>query len=118
MKYKGFKTTSIGEYENELLQNLGLKHDFIENCDLNYYAIVQNGKLLKESNETLIAKLNGVTYTIDDANIKRNGDVISQDGEMELVIMANDGSWFTPIGIDYHSRWFWQNGYDGFTPIE
>lgn len=118
VKYKGFKTTSIGEYENELLQNLGLKHDFIENCDLNYYAIVQNGKLLKESNETLIAKLNGVTYTIDDANIKRNGDVISQDGEMELVIMANDGSWFTPIGIDYHSRWFWQNGYDGFTPIE
>ena len=114
VKYTGSYRTSIGEKENQLLQGIGLKHDFMNDYAKDYYAIVENGKLLKDSNEPFSHKLNGWDIDLTKDGILINGAPYDSPGELELIFMAEDFSWINSVPIDYASRWFWKNGCDGF----
>ena len=115
VKYTGSYWTSIGEVENKLLQGIGLKHDFVQDYWMDYYAIVENGKLLKDSNEPFEYKLKDWNIELTREGILINGAPYDSPGELELIFMAEDFSWINSIPIDYASRWFWKNGCDGFS---
>ena len=36
------------------------------------------------------------------------------DGELTLVVYANDFSWHVEMNIDYSTKWFWKKGCDGW----
>ena len=118
VKYSGSWASSIGEEEQKLFNQIGLRHDFIEDKTQDYYAIVENGKLLKDSNEPFSYELMGWKLDLTEEGILINGAPYDNPGELELIFMAEDYSWINSIPIDYASRWFWKNGYDGFTPVE
>ena len=118
VKYSGSWASSIGEEEQKLFNQIGSRHDFIEDKTQDYYAIVENGKLLKDSNEPFSYELMGWKLDLTEEGILINGAPYDNPGELELIFMAEDYSWINSIPIDYASRWFWKNGYDGFTPVE
>ena len=114
VRYSGKKTTSITSVENSMLQTAGLNHDFVKDCAEDYYALIQDGKVVKESDEPFETSLNGTDIAIAADSITINGSPQGAAGEMELCFCSDDFSWLNPISIDYSSRYFWKNGCSGW----
>ncbi len=114
-RYQGKNHSSIGAYENEALQALGLNHDFIEGKNRNYYAVIQNGELVEESSEPFEITLTGKTITITADEIRIDGEPVRSNGELQIVFCDNDFQWINPIGINYASEYFWKVGCNGWS---
>ncbi|MEG2489080.1 hypothetical protein, partial [Anaerorhabdus sp.] len=104
----------IGQYENELLQNVGLDHDFIKNKKQDYYALIHNGEIVFESNTPIQRKYNGVSYEIMDNEIIIGDQTFDDLGELEIIFFDENMGWYQDIDIDYASRFFWKNGCNGW----
>ncbi len=116
LRYFGNDHTSIGEAENALLQNCGFTKDFTNNPEGNYYAVVKNGEILQESTEPFELTVGDMHIQITDEHIYVNESYYDESiGEMDLLFFREDGAVYNWISIDYASRWFWKNGYTGFT---
>ncbi|MEG2799468.1 MAG: hypothetical protein RR925_06235 [Erysipelotrichaceae bacterium] len=113
-KYEGNNHSSIGQYENELLQNVGLDHDFIKNKKQDYYALIHNGEIVFESNTPIQRKYNGVSYEIMDNEIIIGDQTFDDLGELEIIFFDENMGWYQDIDIDYASRFFWKNGCNGW----
>ena len=116
IRYRGYQHTTIGEKENRLLQGLGTDHDFIGDCAEDYYGFFENGRLIRESSEPFSLEYGGseVVFTEDEILIDGAGQD-PEPGEMEIYFMANNFDWLNAIGIDYSTRWFWENSCDGYS---
>lgn len=114
IKYDGRYRTTLSDFENEILNDAGISHDFINNKNRNFYAIIENGKLLEESRTEINTVVNGHQIVITKNQIKIDDTVIDDLGELEIVFCANDFKWFNPIDIDYASRYFWKNNCNGY----
>ena len=112
VKYTAMNT-SLGEYENQILQNAGVNHDFSNDTSTNYYAIIENRVVIKESNEPFEAIYNGKTIVINDDEIIINGETF-EVGELSIIFTNEEMTWFNSIPIDYASRYFWKNGCDNW----
>lgn len=111
LKYNGFYKTTIGEYENELLNNMGFENDFIKNKKNNYYGVVSNGELIDFDDKELITRVNGKKIVINKNKIEFNNQILKDaDGELTIVVYGIDFSWNQNMNVDYSSRWFWKNG--------
>lgn len=116
-KYKGYSKSSIGIYENEILRNIGLDHDFVKNKNKDYYALLHNGKIIVESDEPIKKEYKGMKYEISDEKILLGNEEFRNLGELEIVVFGEDLDWFQDIDVDYASRFFWKNGYIGWDKI-
>lgn len=115
IKYQGSNKTSITNSENQLLQSLGSENNFIWNKNLNYYAIIQNGKVLIDGNREVNEIVNGKSIKINDKGIFIDEEMIEDtDGELTVSVYGNDLSWHHNMNIDYASKWFWKVGCDGY----
>lgn len=114
IKYSGAYKTTITSYENELLHNAGADFDFIKDKNKNYYAIIQNQKVIIDSNEPLEYQLNDKLITINSDEILIGDNIYDDLGELEIIFLGNDYSWVNEVPIDYSSRWFWKNGCNGW----
>ena len=115
LKYNGYLKTSIKKYENELLNSVGFKNDFINNRNVNYYAVVKNGQLINSDDKQLDVNVGGKNIVVDKKGISINNETMDNtDGELTLVVYANDFSWHVEMSIDYSTKWFWKKGCDGW----
>ena len=114
-RYQGKGSSSIGEYENQALQALGLNHDFIGERNKNYYAVVQNGELLRESDQPFELQVGAKTITFTAADTLIDGEIIGSNEELQIVFCDNDFTWINPIGINYSNSAFWKNGCNGWS---
>lgn len=115
MNYKGYHRTSLQDYESNALRNLGMTKDFKNNPNGNYYAVVQNGELVQESEEPFTINLDGLNIQIEEDKVIVGDTEYNKTGEMQIIFTGKDRSWTNDINIDYASKWFWKNGCDGFT---
>ena len=114
IKYTGSNGTSIGDYENQLLQSTGIDFDFINNRNQNYYAIISNREVIQSSNEPFVTSVNGTNIEISPLKITVGNNIYENLGELEIIFCGNDFSWFNEMPIDYATRFFWKNGCDGW----
>ena len=113
-RYQGKSRSSIGEYENNALQALGLNHDFQKNRNQNYYAVIQNGTIIEEGDKPFATELNGKTIEITAGDILLDGASVGSNGELQIVFCDNNYEWINPIGINYSSASFWKAGCNGW----
>ncbi len=113
-RYKGSDKSSIAEYENGALNRLGLRHDFLNDKEEDYYAVVKDGELIQDGSEPFELTLNGKKITLLEDDIRVDNASVGTPGELQIVFMDDEFSWINPLGIDYSSRWFWKNGCDGW----
>ena len=111
---KGNEKSSIAEYENMALNRLGLHHDFLNDKEEDYYAVVRDGKLIQDGNEPFELMLDDHKITLEEDDIKVQNASIGTPGELQIVFLDDEFSWINPLGIDYSSKWFWKNGCDGW----
>lgn len=114
VKYSGAYRSTISDHENKLLNAVGIQHDFIKDLTQSYYAVIENGQTLIESNEPLETEINGTKIMIGENQISVGNQVFEQPGELELIFCGNDFDWMNEIPIDYATRFFWKNGCDGW----
>ena len=114
-RYQGKSRSSIGEYENNALQALGLNHDFQKDRNKNYFAVVENGTVVKEGSEPFTTELNGKTITFTETDILLDGEPVESNGELQIVFCDQDYKWINPIGINYSSGAFWKAGCNGWS---
>ena len=114
-RYYGKSRSSIGEYENNALQALGLNHDFQKDRNKNYFAVVENGTVVKEGSEPFTTELNGKTITFTETDILLDGEPVESNGELQIVFCDQDYKWINPIGINYSSGAFWKAGCNGWS---
>lgn len=115
MNYSGSNKTSLGEYESNALQALGMSKDFLNQPNGNYYAVVENGVLVQESEEPFALNLNGLNIEITADKVVIGDTEYEKTGEMQVIFTDANHTWTNDINIDYASKWFWKNGCDGFT---
>jgi len=113
-RYKGYEDSSIGDYENKALRALGLSHDFQNDRESDYYAIVRDGKLIQDGSEPFETVLDGKKITFLEDDIRIDNASVGTPGELMIVFVDDAWSWINPLGIDYSTRWFWKNGCDGW----
>ena len=111
---KGYETSSIGTYENEALNRLGLSHDFIHDKESDYYAAVKDGVLLEDGNEPFEIDIDGTMITFTENDILFNGASTGTSGELQIMFCGDGFEWLNPIPIDYASGHFWKKGCDGW----
>ena len=114
-RYQGKGSSSIGEYENQALQALGLNHDFIKDRRKNYYAVIQNGELIQESDQPFETKTGSKTIAFTPSETRIDGEVVGSEEELQIVFCDNDFTWINPIGINYSNSAFWKNGCNGWS---
>ena len=115
VQYQGMPTTSIGESEATVLNQAGINFDFIDNYNENYYAVVVNGQTLVSSTEEVEVEVEGHQIFINETGIWVDGNpTTEQKGELLVTVIPHNFGWMNSIDIDYSSRFFWKNGYDGF----
>ena len=112
--YHGRENTTIGEGENDLLNNAGFAKDFIHDCRTDYYAAAVQGQLLQASDTPFTLMYGGKEIRFDSDGIRIDGELVTDPGEMQLVFAADQYEWINPVSINYATRWFWKNGCDGF----
>ncbi len=115
MNYTGYENTSLQEYESNALQNLGMTKDFLNQPSGDYYAVVQDGQLVKESEEPFSLELDGLSIDIQKDKVFVNSTEYEKTGEMQMIFTSINHTWANDMNIDYASKWFWKNGCDGFT---
>ena len=113
-RYKGNEKSSIAEYENGALNRLGLRHDFLNEKEEDYYAVVKDGELIRDGSEPFELTLSGKKISLLEDDIRVENASVGTPGELQIVFMDDDFSWINPLGIDYASGWFWKNGCDGW----
>ena len=101
----------IGEYENHLLQSAGLNHDFISDSGQCYYAVIENGKVIQESEKPFDTVYEGHQISLSDEGILINGNAYDDNsGVMELVFCSKKMSWYNAIGLKPSEYGFWKKG--------
>lgn len=115
LQYQGSKETVIDEEINELLKSVGFNFDFIDDKEKNYYAIVQNQKLIQFSESKVYYRDQDHVISVDSDTILIDNQTIEANGKMNLVVMINDYSWKDTAEIDYRIE-FWKKGFDGYYP--
>lgn len=111
VKYSGSSSFPIGEYENGLLQSVGISRDFLKDPNHDYYAIIQDGKVVQESDQPIVSSVNGHPVELNADGILLDQKAVDADpGQMELVFAADDFSWMNPIGIEPGKYGFWKKG--------
>lgn len=113
-RIKGDEKTSIGTYENQALNALGLNHDFINDKESDYYAVVKDGVLVQESDKPFEIDLAGNHISINEDDILFNGASTGLSGEMQIIFCDNDFEWINAVPIDYASSHFWKKSCDGW----
>ena len=103
------KNLSIGPDETQLMNKAGIRHDFENDISTDYFAIIENGKVIVESNECIDYSYNGHKIHISNDGIIIDGEHYDE-GEMSFIFSDNDFTWLNFIPIDYASRFFWKNG--------
>ncbi len=111
---KGAKKSSIGDYENEALNRLGLSHDFVKDPEADYYAAVKDGILLQDGSEPFEINIDGTVITFTEDDILFNGASTGTSGELQIMFCDDEFEWLNPIPIDYASGHFWKQGCDGW----
>ena len=114
IRFKGNRKHGLGAYEAASLQKAGVSVDLSKEYRGDYYALIQNGEVVQESDGPFSVVLQEHTYQFTETDILIDEKSIEEKGEMQLVFMPEDGRWINPIGIDYASKWFWKNGCDGW----
>lgn len=114
VKYSGWHRTTITDHENNLLNMAGIHHDFIEEVHKNYYAVIENGVVLVESEKKIETVVRDTKIVIDEQEIKIGENEFDNLGELEIIFCGNNFTWFNEIPIDYAARFFWKNGCDGW----
>lgn len=115
VKYTGTEGySSIGQYESDTLQQIGVHFNFIEQKHENYYAVIQNGEVVEESNQPINTVVNKTKIIVSDEKIKIGEDEFSNLGEFHIIFCNEDFFWFHEMPIDYASRFFWRNDCDGW----
>lgn len=114
LRFSGNRHHGLPSFEAQQLQAAGFSRDLNMDYRSDYYAVVHDGKLLKESDEPFAMELEGHSLSFTENAILLDGVPVNSNGEMQLVFGGEDLSWFNAIGIDYASRWFWKNGCDGW----
>lgn len=110
-RYQGRNNTSLGEFENNALQEMGLNHDFLTDKNKNYYAVLHNGELLEDSDVPFETEWNGKSIQFTKDDILVDGASLGQVGDMQIIIFDNEGNWVNPLAIDYASpSGFWKKG--------
>lgn len=115
LQYRGNNETVIDEKMNELLNSIGFDFDFMNEKEKNYYAIIQNQKLIQSSNSQINYKDQNHSIIIDQNKMIIDDQAFESNGQMNLVVMINDYSWKDSIAIDY-SKSFWRKGFEGYYP--
>lgn len=115
VKYQGFNHSSIGQYESELLQSVGIDFDFVTNKYHNYYGFISNGEVVKSSDKPFLMEYQGNQININNEQITINDEVFDNIGELELIFVGKDFDWYWEMPIDYASRFFWRNDCDGWS---
>ncbi|MCR5230605.1 MAG: hypothetical protein K6D03_10810 [Solobacterium sp.] len=110
LRFSGNKRGNITAYINESLYAVGFRHDFLNDRADDYYAVVKNGKLVKDGNEPFEYTLDGNTYTFTPNDIWINGDSLNTFGEMQIYFYSNEGDWLNTIAVDFSQHSFWKNG--------
>ena len=101
----------IGEYENNLLQSAGINHDFIANPKQGYYAVIQNGKVVQESNQPFECTFNDHEVSLSSSGITIDGESYDDNtGQMELVFCDDQMSWVNAMGLKPSEYGFWKKG--------
>ena len=113
-RIKGDEKTSIGTYENQALNELGLNHDFIKDKEKDYYAAVKDGVLLQESDHPFEIELAGNKISINEDDILFNGASTGLSGEMQIIFCDDAFEWINAVPIDYASGYFWKKSCDGW----
>lgn len=93
------------------LEKLGLNTDFSSD----YYAVIQDGKVLSEGTEPFDYELNGHTISFSEDDITIDGTSGYGTGTMCLTFAADDFSWINPIPISYDQHSFWKDGCDSWS---
>ena len=93
------------------LEKLGLNPDFSSD----YYAVIQDGKVLSERTEPFDYELNGHTISFSEGDITIDGTSGYGTGTMCLTFAADDFSWINPIPISYDQHSFWKDGCDSWS---
>jgi len=114
LRFGANRRHGLPEDEAAALNAIGFTKDFVNDYRTGYYAVVQNGQLVRESDEPFDMELNGHSLSFSEDAILLDGAAVDSNGEMQLVFGGDDLSWTNAIGIDYVSRWFWKNGCDGW----
>ncbi|MBQ6356741.1 MAG: hypothetical protein IJI52_06540 [Solobacterium sp.] len=115
VRYHGTPATVITEKENRLLQNLGIRHDFVNDCDADYYAMVVDGQVAEASSEPLTVTWNDVAYTLNKKEILRDGAVwFGSHGNMDIFFMDHPVSVTSGIQMDTTAE-FWPSHCDGWS---
>jgi len=113
-RYKGAEKSSIGAYENEALNALGLNHDFIKDKEKDYYAAVKDGVLLQESSRPFEIELEGNVISLKEDDILFNGASTGLTGELQIIFCDDAFEWINAVPIDYASGHFWKKSCDGW----
>lgn len=109
IRYRGKNRTSIKDYENQLLNNVGFKHDFIKQKNQDYYALVCENELIQESSEPFSLEFKGHMIDITDSGVFLDGKQQSRsDTEMSIVFAGTDFSFVNSLEINYASSAFWK----------
>ena len=111
VRYSGSAYFPIGEYENGLLQSVGISRDFLKDPRQDYYAVIRDGKVVQEGDQPLITTVSGHSVALSADGIEIDQKAADADpGQLELVFAADDFSWINPIGIEPAQYGFWKKG--------
>ncbi|MCI5773554.1 MAG: hypothetical protein MR210_03225 [Erysipelotrichaceae bacterium] len=114
VKYTGATNTTIGDYENQLLQAAGINFDFLANKTQNYHAVIVNKEVIASSDQPISTNANGTDIQVTQDKITIGTQTFENLGELEIIFCGNDFSWYNEMPINYASRFFWKNGCDGW----
>ena len=93
------------------LGKLGLQMDFSSD----YYALIQDGRVLSEGTEPFDYDLSGHRISFSEEDITIDGTSGYGTGTMCLTFAADDFSWINPIPISYDQHSFWKDGCDSWS---
>lgn len=115
IRYIGHHKTSIQTAENELLQSLGTSHDFINQKNQNYFAIINHHEVIAEGSKEAVATINGKELRSNAQGIFVEGEsTLEEDGELVVAVISEDYAWQRVMNINYASQWFWKVGCDSY----
>ncbi len=115
VKYSGSYTSTISNYENDMLQKVGINHDFLNKKSVSHMAVIENKKELKAVNGPFKVIIDGNQFSIDYNEIEVNGSKYAQLGELSILFFDKNWDFLHKADIDYSRRFFWQNGCDGWS---
>ena len=114
LKYE--PNNKVDENLSVILNEIGFKHNFDKREP--YYAVLVNGNVILESNqEPLNTLIEGNEIYLDENLISINGEELTADGEMSMLLSNNDFSNYYLKNIDLKGK-PWEKGYNYFVKAD